>query len=76
MFEVYNETASFMAFMTSKVNKASKSESGVGNKSLYEHRKETYSSPYYDDDFIEHGLTDAQMQFANAFDISLWGQLR
>nr|GEV47540.1 hypothetical protein [Tanacetum cinerariifolium] len=34
--EVHNETASFMASTSSKVNKSSKSGSGVGNKSLYE----------------------------------------
>ena len=36
VFEIYNETASFMASTSSKVNKASKSGSGVRNKSLYE----------------------------------------
>ncbi|GJU89512.1 hypothetical protein Tco_1301935 [Tanacetum coccineum] len=32
--------------------------------------------PYNDDDFDDAGLTDAQMKFANAFDINLRGQLR
>ncbi|GJS02358.1 hypothetical protein Tco_0318866 [Tanacetum coccineum] len=32
--------------------------------------------PYDDDDFDYPGLTDAQMNFANAFDINLRGQLR
>ncbi|GKG56739.1 hypothetical protein Tco_0580063, partial [Tanacetum coccineum] len=31
---------------------------------------------YDDDDFDNHDLTDAQMKFANAFDINLRGQLR
>ncbi|GKC48124.1 hypothetical protein Tco_1065846 [Tanacetum coccineum] len=34
--EVFSETASFMASMSSEVNKSSKSGSGAGNKSLYE----------------------------------------
>ncbi|GJY68006.1 zinc finger, CCHC-type containing protein [Tanacetum coccineum] len=37
--EVFNETASFMASSSSKINKSSKSSSGVGNKSLYEQWK-------------------------------------
>ncbi|GJV76793.1 putative reverse transcriptase domain-containing protein [Tanacetum coccineum] len=32
--------------------------------------------PYDDDDFDDPGLTDAQMKFANAFDINFHGQLR
>ncbi|GJV20778.1 putative ribonuclease H-like domain-containing protein [Tanacetum coccineum] len=32
--------------------------------------------PYDDDDFDDPGLTDAQMKFANAFDINLRGQLK
>ncbi|GJT10679.1 hypothetical protein Tco_0857721 [Tanacetum coccineum] len=32
--------------------------------------------PYDDADFDDPGLTDAQMKFANAFDINLRGQLR
>ncbi|GKC36835.1 probable indole-3-pyruvate monooxygenase YUCCA10 [Tanacetum coccineum] len=32
--------------------------------------------PYDDDDFDDPGLTDAQMKFANTFDINLRGQLR
>ncbi|GKB47143.1 hypothetical protein Tco_0897896 [Tanacetum coccineum] len=37
--EMFNETASFMASSSSKVNKSSKSSSCVGNKSLYEQWK-------------------------------------
>ncbi|GJU26944.1 hypothetical protein Tco_1165565 [Tanacetum coccineum] len=70
--EVFNETASFMASTSSKVNKSSKNGSGVGNKSLYKTWKETYNEDPYDDDyFVDCGLTDGQMKFANAFDISL-----
>ncbi|GJX56445.1 hypothetical protein Tco_0286342 [Tanacetum coccineum] len=32
--------------------------------------------PYDDDDFDDLGLTDAQMKFANAFDVNLRGRLR
>ncbi|GJY41461.1 hypothetical protein Tco_0428731 [Tanacetum coccineum] len=47
------------------------------NKSLYEQWKENHGEdPYDDDDFDDPGLTDAQMKFANAFDINLRGQLR
>nr|GEV32774.1 ribonuclease H-like domain-containing protein [Tanacetum cinerariifolium] len=73
---MFSETASFMASMSSKVNKSSKSGSGVGNKSLYETWKETCKEPYDDDDFDDCYLIDAQMKFANTFDISLCGQLR
>ncbi|GJZ46106.1 zinc knuckle CX2CX4HX4C containing protein, partial [Tanacetum coccineum] len=66
VYEVYNETTNFMA-----------SGSGVGNKSLYELWKETYDIDQYDDDdFDDLFLTDSQLKFANAFDISLRGQLR
>ncbi|GJV44865.1 G-type lectin S-receptor-like serine/threonine-protein kinase [Tanacetum coccineum] len=62
---------------SSKVNKISKSGSGIENKSLYETWKETYNEDSYDDDdFDECGLTDAQMKFANAYDINICGQLR
>ncbi|GJX11963.1 hypothetical protein Tco_0201822 [Tanacetum coccineum] len=70
--EVYDETASFMAHASSKINNSSKNGSGVENSSLYERWKETYDdNPYDDDEFDDYGLTDAQMAFANAFDISL-----
>ncbi|GJR48116.1 hypothetical protein Tco_1316219 [Tanacetum coccineum] len=43
-----------------KVNKASKSGSGVGNKIFYEQWKETYDEdPYDDDDCVDPGLTNA-----------------
>nr|GEW62575.1 U5 small nuclear ribonucleoprotein helicase [Tanacetum cinerariifolium] len=64
--EVFNETASFMASRSYKVNKSYKSTSGVGNKSLYEKWKEAYNEdPYDDDDFEDCGLTDAQMKLAS-----------
>nr|GFB17068.1 hypothetical protein [Tanacetum cinerariifolium] len=69
--EVFNETEIFMALRISKVKKSYKSGSGVGNKSLYEKWKKTYNEdPHNDDDFDDCGLTDAQMKFANSFDIS------
>ncbi|GJU46505.1 hypothetical protein Tco_1203771 [Tanacetum coccineum] len=61
----------------SKINKIAKNGSGMGNKSLYERWKETYhENPYNDDDFDDRGLSETHMAFANAFDISLSGQLR
>ncbi|GKC37536.1 ATPase, F1/V1/A1 complex, alpha/beta subunit, partial [Tanacetum coccineum] len=64
--EVYDETATYMAFTGFNVNKAPKSGSGGGNKSLYEQWKKN----------DDHGLIDAQMKFVNAFDINLRSQLR
>nr|GEY44015.1 hypothetical protein [Tanacetum cinerariifolium] len=70
--EVFNETVSFMASTSSKVNKSSKNGSDVINKSLYATWKKIYNEdPYDDDDFDDYGLTCAQTKFANAFDISL-----
>nr|GEY14309.1 hypothetical protein [Tanacetum cinerariifolium] len=47
-----------------------------GNKSLYEQCQESHGEDSYDgDDFDDPGLTDAQMKFANAFDINLRGNL-
>ncbi|GKB40387.1 zinc knuckle CX2CX4HX4C containing protein [Tanacetum coccineum] len=40
--EVFNEIADFMASTSFKVDKSSKSDSGVGNKRLYEQWRETY----------------------------------
>ncbi|GJS82906.1 ATPase, F1/V1/A1 complex, alpha/beta subunit [Tanacetum coccineum] len=75
--EVYDETATYMASTSFNVNKASKSGSGERNKSLYEQWKKSHNEdPYEDDDFDDPGLTDAQVKFANAFDINLRGQLR
>ncbi|GKF28048.1 hypothetical protein Tco_0094390, partial [Tanacetum coccineum] len=75
--EVYDETATYMASTSFNVNKTSKSNSVGGNKNLYEQWKERHGEdPYDDDDFDDPGLTDAQMKFANAFDINLPGQLR
>ncbi|GJR59135.1 hypothetical protein Tco_1501297, partial [Tanacetum coccineum] len=74
--EVYDETATYMASTSSNVNKPSKSGSG-GTKSLYEQWKKIHGEdPYSDDNFDDPGLTDAQMKFANAFEINLRGQLR
>ncbi|GJY25711.1 reverse transcriptase domain-containing protein [Tanacetum coccineum] len=48
-----------------------------GNKSLYEQWKENHDEFLYDDDdFDDPSLSDAQLKFANAFDINLRGQLR
>ncbi|GJZ19839.1 hypothetical protein Tco_0556429 [Tanacetum coccineum] len=75
--EVYDETATYMASTGFNVNKASKSGSGGENKSLYEQWKENHvEDPYDDDDFDDPVLTDAQMKFANTFDINHRGQLR
>ncbi|GKE72209.1 hypothetical protein Tco_1534250, partial [Tanacetum coccineum] len=47
------------------------------NKSVYEQWKESHSEdPNDDDDFDDPGLSNAQMKFANAFEINLRGQLR
>ncbi|GJW04267.1 hypothetical protein Tco_1563123 [Tanacetum coccineum] len=74
--EVYDETGTYMASTSFTVYKASKSGSRGGNKSLYEQWQESHSEDAYDDgDFDDPGLTDAQMKFANAFDINLRGQL-
>ncbi|GJR29109.1 hypothetical protein Tco_1105341 [Tanacetum coccineum] len=64
--EVFNETASFIASTSFKVNKSFKSGNDVIIKSLYETWKETYNEdPYDDDDFDDCGLTHAQTKFAN-----------
>ncbi|GJV05929.1 gag-aspartyl protease domain-containing protein [Tanacetum coccineum] len=65
---VFNETLGFMTSRNFEFNK----RCGVRNKSVYEQWKETYNeNPYDDDDFDDFGLIDAQMKFANKFDISL-----
>ncbi|GJW37388.1 hypothetical protein Tco_0060308 [Tanacetum coccineum] len=75
--EVYDETATYMASTSFNANKASKSGSEGGNKSLYEQWQESHGEYRYDDDdFDDPGLTDAQMKFANAFDTNLRDQLR
>nr|GEV05842.1 hypothetical protein [Tanacetum cinerariifolium] len=74
MNEVYDETASVMAQMGSKINNVANTSSGVRNKSLYERWKKTYDENPYDDD--DCGLTEAQMALLSAFDISLCVQLR
>ena len=77
MLEVDNETTTFMASTSSNVNKASKSGSGEGQKGFYEQWKHSYDEDQYDDnDFDDPGLTNVQMQFANAFDMRLRGQIR
>ena len=81
VLKLYNETATYMASTSSKVNEISKSGGGVGEKILYEQwKEETYDENPYDDDddddFDHHGLTEAQLEFANGFDISLHGQIR
>ncbi|GKA65016.1 hypothetical protein Tco_0764723 [Tanacetum coccineum] len=75
--EMFNETSGFMASTSSKVDNNFSSGSGVGSKSMYKQRRETYVEyPYDVDDFDDYGLTDAQLKFANTFDISLRVQLR
>ncbi|GJT70253.1 hypothetical protein Tco_1029539 [Tanacetum coccineum] len=55
--EVYDETTTYMSSTGFNVNKASKSGSGGGNKSLYEQRKENHGEDLYDDDdFDDPGL--------------------
>ncbi|GKC11044.1 hypothetical protein Tco_1007826 [Tanacetum coccineum] len=74
--EVFNENAGFMASTSSKVENYSKSGSGVESTSMYEQWRETYNEDSYaDDDFDDCGLTNALLKLANAFDISLHGQL-
>ncbi|GJZ96318.1 hypothetical protein Tco_0668652, partial [Tanacetum coccineum] len=46
------------------------------NDSEVEEKENHGEDPYDDDDFDDLGLTDAQMRFANAFDINLCDQLR
>ncbi|GJS18526.1 ribonuclease H-like domain, reverse transcriptase, RNA-dependent DNA polymerase [Tanacetum coccineum] len=57
--EMFNETAGFMASTSSKVENNFSSGSGVGSKSMYEQRRETYVEyPYDVDDFDDYGFTD------------------
>ncbi|GKC18870.1 copia-type polyprotein [Tanacetum coccineum] len=57
-------------------NSSSKSEGGTGMKSLSGRWKENYDDTSYEDD-EEHGdLTDEQLAFFGAFDVSLRGQIR
>ena len=55
----------------------SKGGSRVGIRSLLEQWKEDThdQNPYDDDEFDDCGLTDAQLKFTNAYDISLCGQI-
>ena len=55
-----------------------KGGSVVGMWSLLEQWKEdTHDQNHYDDEeFYDCGLTDAQLKFANVYDISLRGQIR
>nr|GEU71402.1 hypothetical protein [Tanacetum cinerariifolium] len=77
MEEVYDETTTYMASTSFNVNKASKGGSRERNKSLYKQRQESHGEdPYDDDDFNDPGLIDAQMKFANAFNINLRSQLK
>nr|GEW69607.1 reverse transcriptase domain-containing protein [Tanacetum cinerariifolium] len=77
VLKVYNDTATFMVSTSSNVNEASKSGSGWGHKILYEQCNEDhYEDQCDDDDFDDSSLTPAQMQFDDAFDISLRGQLK
>ena len=55
----------------------SKSGCRSGKKSLYEQWKEDACDQdlYDDDDFDDYGLTNAQIEFAKTYGISLRGQL-
>ncbi|GJU70154.1 copia-type polyprotein [Tanacetum coccineum] len=71
-----NETASFMASKSCKGKDSSKSGGGTGKKSLYECWRDDYNSNnYYYDEECED-LTEDQLAFRDAFDISLRGQIR
>ncbi|GKA67171.1 hypothetical protein Tco_0766979 [Tanacetum coccineum] len=43
---------------------------------VFNETAETYNEDSYNDDFDDCGLTDAQMKFADSFDISICGQLK
>ncbi|GKC82207.1 hypothetical protein Tco_1137924, partial [Tanacetum coccineum] len=65
-----------MASKSYKGTCSSKSEGGKGMKSLSGRWKENYDDTPYEDD-EEHGdLTDEQLAFFGAFDVSLRGQIR
>ncbi|GJZ81045.1 hypothetical protein Tco_0646039 [Tanacetum coccineum] len=68
--------ASFMASKSCKGKDSSKSGGGTGKKSLYECWRDDYNSNnYYYDEECED-LTEDQLAFRDAFDISLRGQIR
>ncbi|GJY29952.1 reverse transcriptase domain-containing protein [Tanacetum coccineum] len=72
--EVFNVTVSFRTSKLPKINKGYTSGTRVRNSSLYEQWKENYEEdPYDDDNFDDLGLTEEQLDFANAFDINLRG---
>ncbi|GJW86740.1 hypothetical protein Tco_0162080 [Tanacetum coccineum] len=53
------------------------SKSTLPSSSNVVSKKESHGEDSHDDDdFDDPGLTDAQMKFANAFDVNLRGQLR
>ncbi|GJU41926.1 hypothetical protein Tco_1194883 [Tanacetum coccineum] len=59
--EVYDETATYMASTSININKASKSGSGGGKKSLYEQWKENHGEDLYEDDDFDN-FDDPQMK--------------
>ncbi|GKD02313.1 hypothetical protein Tco_1177287 [Tanacetum coccineum] len=71
-----SETTSFMALKSSKGMSSSKNEGGTGKKSLYECWKDDYDDDPYDDDEEREDLTDEELEFCEAFYISLRGQIR
>ncbi|GKA03092.1 hypothetical protein Tco_0675873 [Tanacetum coccineum] len=71
-----NATASFMAMKCSKGTISSKTKGGTWMKSLYECWKDDYDDNPYDDDEQGEDLTEEQLAFCDAYDISLRGQIK
>ncbi|GKB24293.1 hypothetical protein Tco_0863694 [Tanacetum coccineum] len=71
-----NKTASFMTSKSSKGTCSSKSGSGTGKQSLYDRLKDDYDDNPYDDDEEHEDLTNEQLAFYDAFDISPRSQIR
>ncbi|GJX71050.1 hypothetical protein Tco_0308221 [Tanacetum coccineum] len=71
-----NETASFMASKSSKGIGSLKTRGEAGKMSLYERWKDDYGDNPYDEDEECEDLTEDQLAFYDAFDISLRCQIR
>nr|GEV75826.1 hypothetical protein [Tanacetum cinerariifolium] len=80
MEEVFNKTAEFITPKQSKVDISYKSEGGIEKSILYERWKESYNKDLCDDDPYDDDarayLTEKQLAFCNALDISLEGQIK
>ncbi|GKB12732.1 hypothetical protein Tco_0846655 [Tanacetum coccineum] len=73
----YTIQLSLLWLLQASMLQPSESSNGRGNKSLYAQWMENHCDDSYDDDdFDNNGLTNAQMKFANVFNINLHGQLR